>query len=590
MGKNRRSDDVIKSLFVSLAPTQALITVLPSISALISTCITGKFIGQNALAAMGFAGPFNSIVMGFAALIGIGAQLTCSKEIGECDEKGINKVFSTAVAFCFVIGSLLGVLSFLIPQKIALFLGASGELLEMTAEYIKGYSLCCFCSIFITTMLQFLQIDSAKEITTICIVVQIALNLILNVINITVWNLGVFGVGISASCAAAVSLLIGICHFIFKTELFRFSFSDVSFKYVKKISAMGVNSGANNLWVFARERVLNQIAFSLGGAVVISALAVANNIGNTIGCALQAATEGSCNIIAGVLYGEKDVKSLRELPKVSVKTIMPYSVVFYTLTFIFAKPFASLFGADSSNLAYYATVIRLFNLWWLTNPLKTTGLAVYTATGRIKETGIFSFLSICVFPIALLLIAKIFNSLTLVFLMATLSEVFFIASFVLYFIYKNKKYKPSLSEFVYVPRTFSVPKEDTLNLTVQTVQDATEASQKAIEFCKSKGFSDKNSMYCGLCIEELTVDTVLHGINKKNRRNSIDIRLLNENGKLTILLRDNCTFFNPGQWLKTYAKDDSSRSIGLKMVFELAEDINYSNNLGLNIITFRLHN
>lgn len=579
----------INSLFNSLSPIQALSSCLPAINTLISSCIIGNTLGQSALASMGFAGPFNYIVLAFANIFSVGSQLLCSKYMGEGNEKGINKSFNTAIFFCTVFGLFLTCITFLFPEAIAGMLGAKDELRIMTADYIKGYSLCCLVTVLLSSTIPFLQLDCAKFATTACIVSQIVLNVGFNVLNSFVLHWGMLGVGLASSVSAFMAFLIGAVYFRFKSNLFSFSLSDIAKREGREILVLGVNSALLYFWLFLRDRIFNQVAFAIGGTVIMSAFTVANNVSNTVGIALQTGISGPCNIIAGVLVGERDIDSLRKLPKLVIKKIYPLSVICYVAVFFLSKPIALLFGAETENIAIYVMVMRIFNLYFLTNPPKTTALSVYSAMKKVKECGVFTFLGLFAYPVLCLLVAKFVDSAVLLISFSWIPELLITVSLFVYYVFRTHTFKLSLSHYIYIDRSLFVPKEDCLALTVDSLEDTVSASQKVIEFCKSKGISEKNSYYCGLCLEELAADTVIHGFGRKNRgKDSIDVRIIHENGHISIMLRDTCPHFDPKEWLDLYSDEDPTRSIGLKMVRKLASEMTYSSNLGLNVVTIKI--
>lgn len=580
------STKIIKNLFSSLSPIQALSNALPAINTLISTCIIGNTLGQSALAAIGFANPFSYIVLFFANMCGVGSQILCSKHIGEGNHEKINRAFNTTMVLCSAFGILLCVITLLFSGLVSKLMGTSSELLQQTADYLKGYSFCCLFTILLGSLIPFLQLDCAKAITTICVVTQIVLNIGLNILNSFYLHLGMFGVGLSASIAAFVACIIAVIYILCKSKLFRFSLNLFSKSECKEVLSFGSNAALRNVWLFSRERIYNAIAFAMGGELILSAFTVANNIGMSLALALEGGVSGTGNTIAGVLVGERDVKSLRQLPGVMCKSIYPFSFFCYGLIFFLAKPVILLFGVDMANIGTYVLVARILNLWILTNPIKSSVLSVYSALKRIKLLGLYNFLNLFLFPVSCLLFAKILSSEVLLFSYAWIPDVLLEITFVIYYVIKSKSFKEL--KFVYVPRDFSVPKKDIISISVKSFKDVSNASDKVIQFCKEKGINDKTSMYCGLCLEELTADTITNGFNKKKGKDSIDIRIIYEAGHISMLIRDCCPHFDPKQWLELYAQDDPSRSIGLKMVSKLSQEMTYSSNLGLNIVTVRI--
>ena len=58
--------------------------------------------------------------------------------------------------------------------------------------------------------------------------------------------------------------------------------------------------------------------------------------------------------------------------------------------------------------------------------------------------------------------------------------------------------------------------------------------------------------------------------------------------KVILRIRDNCSAFNPSARAKVMASDDICKNIGIRLVYRIAEEVNYQNLLGLNVLTIRI--
>ena len=54
-------------------------------------------------------------------------------------------------------------------------------------------------------------------------------------------------------------------------------------------------------------------------------------------------------------------------------------------------------------------------------------------------------------------------------------------------------------------------------------------------------------------------------------------------------IKDDCIPFNPKEWYDMVsAKKDPTSNIGIRLVYALAQEVNYQNLLGLNVLTIKL--
>ena len=95
-------------------------------------------------------------------------------------------------------------------------------------------------------------------------------------------------------------------------------------------------------------------------------------------------------------------------------------------------------------------------------------------------------------------------------------------------------------------------------------------------------------MLIGLCVEEMTVNIIEHGFTKDKLSHNVDVRLVIEQDKRIVRIRDNCVNFDPTKYLELHQSDDPVAHIGLRMVMGMVKETNYINTLGLNNLTLIL--
>ena len=60
------------------------------------------------------------------------------------------------------------------------------------------------------------------------------------------------------------------------------------------------------------------------------------------------------------------------------------------------------------------------------------------------------------------------------------------------------------------------------------------------------------------------------------------MRLVVDDARCIIRVRDNCVSFDPTRYLELHESNDPAHHIGIRMVTAMVNDINYINSLGLN--------
>lgn len=584
--REKQDTRLVRRLFLQLLPVQAFAAGLPAINSLLDGLIVGNLIGPSALAAIGFTDPMIMFLSAVSSTLAAGSQLLCGKHLGKADKDGIAKVFSTTVAACCAVGLFFTLVIFALSTPVAQILGAQGQSLSDTAAYVRGLSIGTGCSILLACLLPFLQLDRAEKRSNIAVAAMVTVNIVGNFLNGLVLHGGLLGVGLSTALANIIAVLIVLPHFVKKSTIFRFSFRSIHMPTLKTVLYLGFPNAIRPACLVFRNRVVNHYMFQLGGVVGMSAMALANNITTAIGCVIESGYTGSARLIGSVLVGQRDSSSLRGLPGTMARCGLPIYGIAYAIVFFFAKPLALLFGAEAEHLALYVMVIRFFNVWYLTNIIQAPPTCLYQTMGEVKLMTVFTILSTFVYPItSCVLLSHVFG----VYAVASttwIPEVLMLITYAVYFTYKAKRLPRSITELTYIPSSISAPRENRFRATIRTQEDAIATSQDAIRFCLGKGMPTRTANYCGLCIEEMAMDTILNRFDQKER--TIDLRIIYEDGKMRILFRDDCPQFDPTKWLELCTPEDISRSIGIRMVSKLSKEMNYSCTLGLNVLTISI--
>ena len=117
--------------------------VFPSIVMMIFTSIYGvvdglfvsNYAGKTAFAAINLVMPFIMVLGGIGFMIGTGGTALVSKILGEGDQEKAKRYFSMMILFTVLVGLILTVLGVVFMEPVALFLGATPEMLTDCVRY-----------------------------------------------------------------------------------------------------------------------------------------------------------------------------------------------------------------------------------------------------------------------------------------------------------------------------------------------------------------------------------------------------------------------------------------------------------------------
>ncbi|MDZ7970774.1 MAG: MATE family efflux transporter [Nostoc sp. DedSLP03] len=130
--------NLIKLMF-KLSTPGILGTVLLSSSTFVDALFAGRLIGETAVAGISLALPLTSLMGGSAYLVGVGSASVLSRAIGSGDIKTQSKIFGNLIVMGVIISFALTIIGYSFGEKLVVFMGGSGEVASVGAEFFKIY-------------------------------------------------------------------------------------------------------------------------------------------------------------------------------------------------------------------------------------------------------------------------------------------------------------------------------------------------------------------------------------------------------------------------------------------------------------------
>lgn len=81
---------------------------------------------------------------------------------------------------------------------------------------------------------------------------------------------------------------------------------------------------------------------------------------------------------------------------------------------------------------------------------------------------------------------------------------------------------------------------------------------------------------------------VTHGFRKDKKKHFAEIRVVHKDDSMILRIKDDCAPFDPAELRETFKPKDVTRNIGIRIVYGIADDIDYQNILGLNVLTIHI--
>ena len=579
---------IITRLFFRLLPVQIILVAIGSINSIIDGAIASRFIGPIAISVIGLYLPLLKFTDTVNAVMLGGSQIMCGQFIGKGELDKTGKVFSLDLLVTLAFSGVIALPCLFAPSLVGGILGADAKTAADMAQYLRGMSFGITGTMISAQLSVFLQLEQQEKRTYVGIAVMAVSNVALNLLFVRVFSLGMFGLGLSTTISSWLFCIVQASYYFTGKSAVRFSVKGLDLSYLAPMIKIGIPGAIVQLCLTVRGLALNQMILRFAGRNALAAFA---SVG-TFGCVYYAVTAGvasATRLLASVYYGEEDRAGLLMIMKTALTKGVGLVAGAAAISILLAPLFTSFFYSDPGS-EVYRLALQYFRIFPISMPLSAfcvVFLNYYQCSDRMKIVNIISVIDGVIGVCLSSLILAPFMGAMGIWIAQPLAGYYTTAAIILYSVWVNGKLPTSLEDLLVIRPDFGVPEEDRLDISVTNQDDVLDTSQKVFDFCTDHGVVYKHAFYSGLCIEEMAGNIVDHGF-EKDRKNSIDIRVVYKKDEILIRFKDSCKPFDPKEFAKLFKPDDVTHNIGIRMVCRISKEMDYNYVLGLNVLTIKV--
>ena len=367
----------------------------------------GRFIGEDALAAVNLIMPILMMVFAFSNMVATGASVRISVLLGEKNREEASKVFSLSLKVIFLLGCLLGGFGFFFAEPFVHFLapGASDLAIRYGVTYIQVNAVFSpLCLVFFATD-NYLRVCGKEKLSMWLSISTQAFNILLDVMLIVFLGQGVWAAAFTSCLAMAIGAVITLWMFRGKKMDLYYTKKSVSFSKFLKVLANGSSEFFSNISMSVMSIVYNFFLLKYGGTTGVAAFSVIMYVDSVIGML----TFGMCDSMQPAIsycYGAGLMDKVKALFKRIIWAAILLSAAAGAFMY-FAGPYvAPIFvkPEDTHLLQVSIVGMQLFALSYLTGWVDMTFSSYFTALERPGRSLLTSFFGTLVAPIGFLFI------------------------------------------------------------------------------------------------------------------------------------------------------------------------------------------
>ena len=572
-----RRDIVRKTFYRFLFPTMISSVSLAVIS-LTDMAIAGHFLGKEALSAISIALPIILAVNILGALLGTGAAIFISTQLGKGNKKVCSEIFTNAGFFALSVSLIVTILGNIFTGEIMYLCGAADPALRDNAEeYIRPLMIGFVPMVFSPILNTFLRNDSKPDVSMKIVIVTGMINLACDVLFAAVLKTGLTGIAAASVLAQTLSAIAAGTVLLRKSSVFKIVKTRISLKLLRSMVSPGLPMAMIFLLQILLTSFINRTLMKCGGVEGVASYAVIKYIVTFIYALFDGVT-GAVQPMLGIYFGEGEKENIKTTSKIAFRTIILIGICLMFVLELFAPQICKILGAGDGELAQTViTSVRIQAVYCVSAAAIAFLNSYYRCTGHEMFSMLITIMNNCVFPFALIsVIAYVTNySVYSVYLGLVASD---IATLLFWLLFRKAAVKKTHDE-----DTSTIIFTKIIPLEEKNVHSLLEEVEKLGD---EYDFSPKISYYISICMEEMVVNTMQMAKNDSKKYN-VDVKIKRlADGEVVIRIRDDFIEFDPtaktaGSALEA-AEEESFNLLGIGIVKNVAKEYDYKRTIGFN--------
>ena len=322
------------------------------------TIIVGRYVGADALAAVGSTGTIMFLTVGFSQGITAGFSVLTAQRFGAKDTEGVKISVANGILLSLIFTVLISSLSLLGMRPLLKLMNTPDNIFQDAYTYIMIISAGIIATIFYNLFSSYLRAVGNSKIPLVFLVFSAALNVILDLVLIINFKMGVAGAALATIISQGVSAILCLVYIYIRMPSLAPNRRHWKLhgQESRNQLAMGIPM-ALQFAITASGTMVMQSAINLFGSVAVASFTAASKVQNLVTQGMMAMGQTMATY-SGQNFGKGDIKRIRQGVKaaleasvvyafftgdVDMNSMLPWAKTYIYMSVIFYIPLSSIF-------------------------------------------------------------------------------------------------------------------------------------------------------------------------------------------------------------------------------------------------------
>lgn len=238
----------------------------------VDSIVVGRYVGDNALAAVGSAGPIYNLLLVLFMGISAGASVMVSQYFGAKDREGLSKSIGNCLTLTALSSIIIMVIGGFTIRPLLNLLGTPKSIIDWCESYLMVLVLGIAGTSYYFMLTGILRGMGDSISALIYLLIATFINIVLDILFVAQFNMGVLGVALATIIAQIISAILSFIKLMQMTDVFdlKLKYLKLENRYAGTTIRLGIPSGVTQM-IFSAAMILVQSLTNTFGEMVIAA-------------------------------------------------------------------------------------------------------------------------------------------------------------------------------------------------------------------------------------------------------------------------------------------------------------------------------
>ncbi|NMA94414.1 MAG: MATE family efflux transporter [Clostridiales bacterium] len=233
--------------------------------------IVGRYIGDNALASVGSAGPILNLLLVFFVGVATGAGILVSQYFGAKDREKLSRSIGVSITLVAIISIVIMIVGPFIVRPLLNLLNTPDSIINWSEEYLKIFFIGIIGFSYFNILSGILRGLGDSVSALVFLLISTALNVVLDIYFVAKLDMGVGGVALATVIAQGISAILCLIKLLKMKDVFDLSLETLMPRkdYYLRLLKLGLPSGFTHA-IFSLAMIVVQSLTNSFGEMVIA--------------------------------------------------------------------------------------------------------------------------------------------------------------------------------------------------------------------------------------------------------------------------------------------------------------------------------